>query len=614
MYRNIIHKCGPETNWASIIHLFTWNEDGVPVDYEIPYKPHLYYVPYEDSEACKDYTTVTGKPLVKKEFRNIFERRKWLDKNPKVKVYDCWSPEMAFLHDNFSTMCEDKDFAKYPLKVYAFDIETTVGQKFPDVDNPTEVITCLTFADVRTYESWTWLLLTDPWKKNLTEKNFKNKGTRKYFVFKSEREMYIHFLKWFSENRPDIITGWNIDSFDIPFIINRFSLILSPEEVAQALSPTGQVRKIFVKHNVKSRPYVSYRMEGITVLDYMQMYRDKFCSNAMVPDFKLDTICMEELGVGKLEYDCSFKEFYENDFEKFIEYNIIDVIRVCDLEKKLKLIALTRYMCNTSLIQYEKIMAVQPVVIGALEILMRNKGQLIMTDDRVDPELKTHPFEGAYVFSRNEYKSGPFASFDLNSLYPNIIMTINISPETFVGRISGYETSEWTVTIDGKSKVMTREQFAKRFADKLNVAPNGSMFLKRKYRIGMCAQFEDKFYKGRKVIKKEMLEAERKAAAILKDILEKEPNFKYSDPMVKLDTPEKEEWARWNDEATFKQIAQLSAKLNLNSLYGLFTSKFSPICSMDCGAAITKAGQYIIRSSMKFLNDEMDRIKAGGEI
>lgn len=591
-----------------MIQLFTWDENGNPCDYEIPYNPHLYYVPNDDAVADKTYTTVTGKPLVKKEFRNIFERKKWLEKNPRTKVYDCWNPEMAFLRDNFSTVCEDKDFSKFPIKVYAFDIETTVGNKFPEVDNPTEMITCLTMANVNTYESWTWVLLIDPWKKDLTEKDFKNKGSRKYFVFSSERDMYIHFLKWFKQNRPDILTGWNIDSFDIPFIVNRVAFVLGEEEVADSFSPTGKLRKIFVKHNVKSRPYMSYRAEGLTVLDYLQLYRDKFCGGTSLTDYKLDTVCIEELGVGKLEYDCSFKEFYLTQFKKFIEYNVIDVIRICDLEKKLKLIALTRYMCNTSLIPYEKIMAVQPVVIGALDILMRNKGQLIMSDDRVDPELKTYPFEGAYVFSRTEYKSGPFASFDLNSLYPNIIMTLNISPETLVGKIDHFESDHWTVTIGDKTKAMSKEKFIEKFKDKLNIAPSGALFMKRKFRIGMCAQFEDKFYTSRKAVKKEMIEAEKKATAILKEILKEEPKFKYNDPMVKLDTEKKREWAKWNDEATFKSIAQLAAKLNLNSLYGLFTSKFSPICSMACGAAITKTGQYIIRSSMRFLNDEMERV------
>jgi DNA polymerase elongation subunit (family B) len=612
MYRNIIHKCGPDTNWQSVIHLFTWDEDGTPCDYEITYSPHLYYVPNKDTlEISEDYTTVTGKPLVKKEFNNIFERKKWIETHPTTKLYDCWNPEMAFLRDYFAKDCETDKFSQFPLKVYALDIETTVGAKFPDAENPTEAITCLTVADTRTFESWTWLFLTAPWKKNLTKENFKNHGSRKYFVFDTEHQMYTHFLNWFKNNRPDILTGWNIDSFDIPFLVNRISSVLSSEEVADAFSPVGKMRKLFIKHNVKARPYTSYRFEGLTSLDYMILYRDKFCKGSMVADYKLDTICMEELGVGKLEYDCSFKEFYEGDFKKFIEYNIIDVIRICDLEKKLKLIALTRYMCNTSLIPYEKIMAVQPVVIGALEILMRNQGQLIMSDDRVDPELKSYPFEGAFVFSRSEYKSGPFTSFDLNSLYPNIIMSINISPETYVGQILNFDfnSDEWEVSMNGKVKVIPKEKFIERFREKLNIAGNGSLYMKRKYRIGMCAQFEDKFYKGRKEVKKKMLQKEAEAAELLKKIKLTDKKFKYDDPLVKLDTEDKKKWAALNDEAAYYSVAQLGMKTNLNSLYGLFSSKFSPICHMPSAAAITKSGQVIIQSSMKFLNNEMETLK-----
>lgn len=611
MYRNITHECSADTNWQSIIHLFSWDDDGNPIQYDCPYMPYLYYVPRNDNETLNvsdTFTTITQKPLIKKEFKNIFERKKWIDNNPNVKIYDCWSPEMAFLRDMFTNTCEKDDFSKYPLKTYAFDIETTVGAKFPDVNNPTEAITCLTVADMKTFESWTWMFLANPWKKKLSKNNFKNNGNRKYFVFNTEHEMFEHFLKWFKNNRPDIITGWNIDSFDIPFIVNRISMVISPDVVAEAFSPLNKMRKVLVKHNLKALPYESYRFEGLSCLDYMILYRDKFCKGSMVTDYKLETVCMEELGVGKLSYDCSFKEFYEGNFERFIDYNIIDVIRICDLEKKLKLISLTRYMCNTSLIQYEKIMASQPIVIGALDILMRQQGQLIMTDDRVDPDSKKYPFEGAYVFSRKEYMSGPFASFDLNSLYPNIIMTLNISPETLIGQIHNFnfDDEDWEVTINGKTKLVKKKDFIKKFENKINIASNGALFMKRKYRVGMCAQFEDKFYKGRKVVKKKMLEKESEAANLLAKILKVDKDFDYENPMVKLDTEDKKNWAKLCDEVSYYSIAQLGMKTNLNSLYGLFSSKFSPICSMPCAAAITKCGQTIIRSSMTFLNKKIE--------
>lgn len=609
MYRNIIHKCNAETQWQSVIHIFTWDEQGNPIDYEEPYNPHLYYVPDGSETPCEEFTTVTGKPLVRKDFRNIFERKKWMERFPETKVYDYWKPEIAYLHDTYAKDCERDDFAKYPLKVYAFDIETTVGRTFPDAENPVEAITCLTVADTRTYESWTWVLLINPWKKNLKPSDFRDKDRRKYFVFNNERELYVHFLSWFKNNRPDIITGWNIDNFDIPYLVGRISMILSSEEVAEAFSPVGEMRKQFIKHTVKSLPYVSYRFDGLTQLDYMLLYRDKFCKSTMVTDYKLDTVCMEELGVGKLDYDCSFKEFYEGDFERFIEYNIIDVIRICDLERKLKLISLVRYMCNTALIPYEKIMASQPVVIGMLEVLMRNQNKLIMSDDRVDPELRTYPFEGAYVFARTEYKSGPFASFDLNSLYPNIIISLNISPETLLGQITDWESDTWEVTIGNKTKVMPKKTFIEKFGHKVNVAPNGAIFMKRETRIGMCAQYEDKFYKGRKAVKKKMLQREAEAAELLKKIKKSDPNFKYDDPMVELDTEDKKLWAKLNDEATYYSVSQLGMKTALNSLYGLYSSKFSPICSMPCASAITKTGQYVIQSSMRFLNQEIEKIE-----
>ena len=208
-------------------------------------------------------------------------------------------------------------------------------------------------------------------------------------------------------------------------------------------------------------------------------------------------------------------------------------------------------------VPYDKILAAQPIVIGALNILTKRNKQLMMSDDRVDPELKYRPFEGAFVYPVKPCKGAAFASFDLNSLYPNIIISINISPETYVGKVEGYTTDEWTVNIKGKIKTMPKQAFIEKFGSKLNIAPNGALFLKQHIKEGVCSQYEKKFYFGRKQSKKTMLDYEKQAAAILKKIKKSDKSFDPEDSMAALDTDDKKEWRRLADIASFYSNKQL---------------------------------------------------------
>lgn len=608
MYRNIYYTCNEDTGWRGQITLDTWDEEGKPITVTTEYPSHLYYID-PIAEDVSEFTTITGKPLVKKEFGSIFQRAKWIKEHPKVKLYDCLDPIAAFLQDTFYKINENPDFAQYPLKCYAWDIETAVSVGFPDKDNPRDPITCMTIGDLESYNTYTWVLLAGNWKNQLKNSDFKNQDKKTFFVFNEEKEMYRHFLNWFKTNRPDILFGWNIDSFDVPYTVNRIAALLSMSEVANALSPSGNMRKKIIKPNIKAIPYEGYRFEGLTILDYMQLYRDKFCKDSMVIDYKLETVCQEELGVGKLQYEGTFKQFYLRDFKTFVEYNIIDVVRCLDLEKKKKLIALTRYMCNTALCTYDKILAAQPVVIGMLNLIAKKQGQVTMSDDRVDPEIKVRPFEGAYVFPVEPSKCKSFATFDLNSLYPNIIISINISPETYVGQVEGYDTDMWTVRFKSSDKVkqMSKETFIKKFSDRVNIAPNGALFLKQNIRDGICPQFERKFYAGRKKVKKEMINTQIQAAKLLDKILKTDPKFDHENPMVKLDTDDKKQWRVLMNKASYEEVAQLGMKLALNSLYGLFSSKFSEICQIYCAEAITSSGRVIIQNSMAFIDKFMNR-------
>lgn len=615
-YRNAVHIVGPETQWRSVIRLDTWNKEGKPITQFVKYNPHLYYRPRDarDTEFIQNtYKTVTKKKLCYREFESSFKRKKWIEENPEVPLYDAADPTTGFLQETFAGYHELPEFSQFPLKVYGIDIETTIGNSFPSPENPTDAITVLTVGDLTSMRTWTWVLLKKPWKKDLTEADFPNTENKEYFTFGKEYDMYIHFLNWFKHHRPDIVTGWNIH-FDIPFIVNRMKMVIGEDDdtVAKAFSPIGKMYSKTIVPRLHPVPINTYEFSGLCTLDMLMLYRDKFCLGAPVVNFKLDTVCSHELGVGKLHYEGTMKEFYHRDFKQFVEYNIIDVVRVLELEKKKKLLQLTRYLTNIACITPDRIFSLVGTVLGALAVMMRSEHKaLIITNDRIDPELKSRPFEGAYVYAKTDYKSGPFASFDLNSLYPSIIRSINISPETLIGKVLDPGAEEFDIHVykNKKSYHMTKEQFREHFGPMVNIAANGSLFLKQEQHVGMCALFEEKFYNGRKATKKKMIKKKQEAAALLKEILKDDKDFNpESYQITDINTDLKKEWHKIISEAEYLDISQTGQKTNLNSLYGLFSSKFSNICSVDCAEAITLSGQYIIKESMSYLTNEMAKI------
>lgn len=609
MYRYAIYE--RDDNYNGLIRLGTWNEKGEPVELKLNHTSHLYYVDsmYDNDSEETNYTTLTGKNLVRENFPNTSLRYKWIEQHPNVKLYDSLDPVTEFLHEHFHDVNEDPDFAKYPLKSYFYDIETAIGDRFPDPEIADQQITVITVGDLRTNNLYTWANLAGPWKDSVQNKfkNLKKFKTLSLFTFNSEQDMLYHFFEWFRTHRPDILSGYNIDGFDTPYLMRRGIKLCGQDIVYNSFSPVGRARKRFIE-NKTGKQYTSYTFEGLSILDYQILYRDKF-QCALLENYKLETVCQEELGIGKLQYEGTMKQFYTRDFETFVEYNIIDVQRLIDLEKKKKLLTLVRVMCNNALCQYDRIFNVSPIVQGCLMLLARKEGKLLMTDDRIDPDSKSRPFEGAYVTCQELTKTEAFTTFDLNSLYPNIIISVNISPETKVGKIVTRIGDEIVVEINGQQKMTTIQKLKEKLGHKINIAANGVLFWKQHLHEGICSKYEKKYYYGRKQTKKEMLKLASEAADLLIKIKKTDKKFDEHSPVfAEPMKAEKERWFEIKERAEFLDCSQLGQKLNLNSLYGLFSNKHSIICDVDCAEAVTLSGQTIIKSSMawinKYLNNE----------
>ena len=340
MYRNVAYFF--DQNWQGKIRLDTWDSSGARVTKELDHNSHLYY---EDPKG--HYRSLFGTPLKHMEFKSIVDRKKWLERNSSTKVFGCLSPSREFLVQEFAGKQDDiGEFIKHPLRTHYVDIEVAVENEFPHPRHAKYPINVMTFYDnfLDQFNVWTF-------ESGFTAADHDNVA---YHCFHNEREMLNDFVRWYVSNRPDVITGWNVEGFDIPYLVNRLGKYFDEEQVAKILSPVAKVRAYVTTHRGANKPTESFHLDGTSVLDYFVLYKYKF-GEKDVPDHKLNTIAEIELKVGKLEYEGSIREFARKDFPRFVKYNIQDVRLVIELEKKLKYIELTRIMTSIGLCELEAI-------------------------------------------------------------------------------------------------------------------------------------------------------------------------------------------------------------------------------------------------------------------
>ena len=278
-------------------------------------------------------------------------------------------------------------------------------------------------------------------------------------VYDEETPLLEDFLDYWIKYYPDVVTGWNTKGFDIPYIVNRLRVVLG-ETNMKKLSPVWDRIKnpIYEKFDKKNN-MTTYMIQGVSLIDYLPLYK-KFAGSSK-QSFKLDAIAKEELDLGKFDYyDIgyeSMEEFQKKDFTTFVQYNMIDTILVRLIDKKLGFISLMRSICNISLCEYEAIYQSLPHILGALTIQSRNNGVKFLTDANKDKDRQhqeeedDYGYEGAFVFPTKAgyYKNG-IMSFDFNSLYPNVMMTVNISPDTKVGKLLSDNWKEIVAKIRAK--------------------------------------------------------------------------------------------------------------------------------------------------------------------
>lgn len=439
--------------------------------------------------------------------------------------------------------------------IFTTDIETETENGFPEPATANERITLITVNDKQTGNKVTWGLhpcgIDLP---NVEYRPFNN----------NEQALLQDFLAWWQQNYPDAVTGWNSSLFDLTYLYNRLCKVLG-DKAASNLSPWGYVyqRDIDLGGRTAQKTYIA----GIASLDYLDLYK-KFTYSAQ-ESYKLDYIAFVELGERKLENPgATFKDFYTYHWDTFCKYNIHDVDLVDRLDDKMRLLELALTLAYAAKVNYEDVFS--PVKTWDVIIFNYLNERGVVIPPRRD-STKTEPYEGAYVKDPIVGRHRWNCSFDLNSLYPHLIMQYNMSPETIT-------TTRLEVSVD---KLLAKEvDLSPAYDNNLSVAANGWCFSREKK--GLLPTLMQLYYDKRVIYKKEMLKAKQQYADT-KDV-------------------------KWSKEVSRLNNLQMAVKILLNSAYGAFGNAGFRYFDVRIAEGITIGGQLSIRWIAGKLNQYFDRV------
>jgi len=552
-YRNVVYD-----GRRGCVNLFTWDKDGKRVMHECSFEPYLYV---EDNRG--DKTSIFGTKVKKKSFHNAYNRSRFVNDAGIKRVFENCPPAQQFLLDMYWQENESEEFAEKPLKYCFLDIETYSVDHFPDIENPTHVVNVITCWDNFSKKFHTF---------GIKPYTGKGRDDLNYVYCKDEREMFIRFLEYLENDFPDILSGWNSEFFDIPYIVNRMERVLG-QEFVNRLSPLKRVHFRVIKGQF-GREQKRYYIDGVACLDYLDVYK-RFCLK-LRESYKLDAIGQVELGDRKIDYGgVSLATLSDEDWNKFIDYNIQDVNLLVRLEEKLQYIPLLRTLSYVGLTTLEGAMGTIQVINGALTIRARKRNEIISTFIR---NADTGKNPGAYVAEPKRGFKKNIVSFDANSLYPNVMISLNTSPETKVGKIE--RTTDNSVTIQhitGKLFELSKPDFVKFLkTEQCSISKAGFLFSQKKK--GIIPEFLEYYYNKRVEIKKKLFKTKQKLKKDSKNL-----DLKYE--VERLNT------------------SQMVIKILINSCYGYMGNKNAPIGDDDIASSVTLTGQAVIKYSNELIKE-----------
>ena len=526
-------------------------DNGKHVMFKEEYTPTLFVPSKKESK----YKTLDGEfvePIQPGFVRDCREFYKKYDGVDNFKIYGNDRYVSQYISEKYPEDEIKFDISK--IKLVTIDIEVASENGFPDTTSASEEILTISIQDYTTKNIITWGV-----------KPFANKQSNvKYIECSSEYGLLQSFINYWDANIPEVITGWNIQFYDVPYICRRLNRVVG-EKAMKRFSPWGLVteNEIFVN----GRKQICYDVGGITQLDYLDLYK-KFTYKAQ-ESYRLDHIAEVELGQKKLDHSEfeTFKDFYTQNWQKFVEYNIVDVELVDRLEDKMKLIELALTMAYDAKVNFADVFYQVRMWDNIIYNYLKKRDIVIPPKER---SAKDEKYAGAYV---KEPKPGVYewvVNFDLNSLYPHLIMMYNISPETLL------DERHPTVSVD---KILNQEIDFKSYKD-YAVCANGAMF--RKDVRGILPELMEKMYDERVIFKQKMIEAKKKYEKAKTKDLEKEI-------------------ARCNN-------IQMAKKISLNSAYGAIGNQYFRYYKLANAEAITLSGRVAIRWIENKMNSYLNKL------
>ena len=502
------------------------------------------------SKRKTKYKTLEGDYVESVDPGTVRECREFIRKYSEVENFKIYGND-RYIYQYISEKYPEEEikFDVSKIKITTLDIEVKSENGFPDVESAAEEILLISIQDYNTKQIRTW-----------GQGGFDNRQENViYKGFNSEYELLNDFINWWmvEDNTPEVVTGWNIELYDIPYLTRRLDRVLG-EKLKKRFSPWGLVTEDEIW--IAGRKHITYDVGGVTQLDYLNLYK-KFTYKAQ-ESYRLDHIANVELGQKKLDHSefNTFKDFYTQGWQKFVEYNIIDVELVDRLEDKMKLIELAIVMAYDAKANYADVFSQVRMWDTIIYNYLKKRNIVIPPKERSD---KTEKYAGAYVKEPIPGKYDWVVSFDLNSLYPHLIMQYNISPETLV------DARHPTVTVD---RILSEDEVIE---GDYAVCANGAQY--RKDVRGFLPELMEKIYEDRTIYKKKMLEAKQQYEKRKTKKLEKEI-------------------ARCNN-------IQMARKIQLNSAYGAIGNQYFRYYKLANAEAITLSGQVSIR----WIEDRMNR-------
>ena len=536
---------------AGNVILYRGYENGQRVQSRTHFSPTLYTL----SKKEEKYKTLDGKNVAPVKFESARDAREFIQRYEGVENFQVHGYERfvyQFIRQEYPSEVE---YDIKQMKIFALDIEVQCENGFPNVEEAAEEMLSITIKDMVTKQYYCW-----------ATREFEAPEGVETNIFWTENEMLNHFIGWWVENTPDILTGWNVNLYDVPYIARRVNRVLG-EKWMKSLSPWNRAneREVYVQ----GRKNYAYDISGVNILDYLDLYRKFTYSNQ--ESYRLDHIAFVELGQRKVdhsEYE-NFKDFYTRDWQKFMEYNIQDVELIDRLEDKMKLLELAITMAYDAKVNFEDVYS----QVRMWDTMIYN--YLTDRDVVVPPRKgakKDEKYAGAYVKEPIPGKYDWVVSFDLNSLYPHLIMQYNISPETLIDARHPSATVdrilEETLDIDGE----------------YCVCANGAQY--RKDIHGFLPEMMQKIYDERTIYKKRMLKSKQ---------------------ALEHATTSAETVALQKDISKFNNI-QMARKIQLNSAYGAIGNQYFRYYNLANAEAITLSGQVSIRWIEQKMNKYLNKI------